>query len=137
MRWAGSEVCSLYVEINLTPAQKIADVDRELQMLFRGAGFSGVEIEPYVVRHGFDAEPAAVQPLHAALDTAHRLVRGTPIAPSAPVYSSMWRDHNVFNMNRIPAVTMGPTRWRPSIDDLVACANLYALAALGVCGPAT
>jgi hypothetical protein len=34
---------------------------------------------------------------------------------------------------RIPAVKMGPTRWRPSIDDLVACANVYALAALGVC----
>jgi len=132
---AGSEVCSLYVEINLTPAQRIADVDRELKALFRGAGFGGVEVEPYVVRHGFDAEPAAVQPLHAALDAAHRLVRGAPIAPSAPVYSSMWRDHNVFNMNRIPAVTMGPTRWRPSIDDLVACANMYALAALGVCGP--
>ncbi len=131
---AGSEVCSLYVEINLTPRQRIADVDRELRTLFRDANCRDVELRPFVLRHGFEAEAGAVEPLRRALDVAHRAVRGAPIALSAPVYSSMWRDHNVFNMNGIPAVTMGPVRWRPRIDDLVACAKLYALTALEVCG---
>ena len=133
---AGSEVCSLYVEVILTPAQTIAGVDRELKAAFRAAGIADLHVEPYVVRHGFDADPAQVRPLFQALDHAHQLVRGAPIAPSAPVYSSMWRDHNVFNMNRIPAVTMGPTRWRPRIADLLQCTQMYALAALAICGRA-
>lgn len=53
---------------------------------------------------------------------------------SGSVYSSMWRDHNIFNMNRIPVVTMGPVRWRPSIDDLITCTRIYALVALNLCG---
>jgi len=46
----------------------------------------------------------------------------------------MWRDHNVFNMNRIPAVTMGPVRWLPSIEDMIQCTQWYALTALALCG---
>lgn len=133
---AGSEVCSLYVEINLTPVQSIADVDRSLKAAFREAALGEALIEPIVVRHGFEADQAKVEPCRRAIDLAHRTVRGLPIPISAPVYSSMWRDHNVFNMNRIPAVTMGPVRWRPSIDDLLACARIYALAALNLCGRA-
>lgn len=131
---AGSEVCSLYVEIHLTPRQSIADVDRELKTALRAAEPGEMSILPYVVRHGFEGDPGQIEPLRLALDRAHQAVRSRPIAISAPVYSSMWRDHNVFNMNRIPAVTMGPTRWRPTIDDLVQCARIYALATLGVCG---
>jgi acetylornithine deacetylase/succinyl-diaminopimelate desuccinylase-like protein len=131
---AGSEICKLYVEINLTPRQSVADVDRSLKAAFRDAGIGDVEVLPYVLRPGFEADAAAVAPLRLALDQAHRMVRRTPLLASAPVYSSMWRDHNIFNMNRIPAVTMGPTRWRPSIDDLVACTHIYALTALAVCG---
>jgi acetylornithine deacetylase/succinyl-diaminopimelate desuccinylase-like protein len=132
---AGSEVCSLYVEIHLTPAQTIADVDRDLKAAFRQADLGEISILPYVMRHGFEADAGEVEPLRHALDLAHAAVRGAPIAISSSVYSSMWRDHNIFNMNRIPAVTMGPVRWRPSIDDLVECTKIYALAALGVCGP--
>ena len=132
----GSEVCSLYVEVCLTPQQEIGPVDRELKAAFRAAGMGDAVIEPYVVRHGFEAHPAAVQPLHTALDHGHAMVRGGPIRIGNPVYSSMWRDHNIFNMNRIPAVTMGPVRWRPSIDDLVDCARLYARTALILCGRA-
>ena len=128
---AGSELCSLYVEINLTPRQTIADVDWELKAAFTDLG--EVAIEPYVVRHGFEADAGAVEPLRRALDAAHFALQGVPIQPSASIYSSMWRDHNVFNMNRIPAVTMGPVRWRPTVDDLVRCAGIYALAAIGIC----
>lgn len=131
---AGSEVALLYLHVTLTPAQTIAAVDRDLKQAL--AGLRGVTVEPMVVRHGFEADAKAVRPLQSALDFAHRQVLGgaQPIGPS--VYSSMWRDHNVFNMNRIPAVTMGPRRWRPSIDDLMDCTAIYALAALALCGKA-
>lgn len=131
---AGSEICKLYIEVNLTPNQTIAEVDRSLKATLRRAGVENVSVEPYVVRHGFEADPKAVRPLTDALTAAHQAVRQTPLQPSDPVFSSMWRDHNLFNMNRIPAVTMGPVRWRPSIDDLVDCARIYALTALAVCG---
>ncbi|MGH8445990.1 MAG: peptidase M20, partial [Solimonas sp.] len=133
---AGSEICKLYVHVNLTPADTVNIVDRELKQAFRDAGIGGVTIEPYTVRHGYEADARAVQPLQAALDAAHRIVRGAPQAIGDSFYSSMWRDHNVFNMNRIPAVTMGPVRWRPTVSDLVACTRLYALAALALCGRA-
>ena len=131
---AGSELCSIYLEVNTTPAQRIGDVDRSLKAAFRSAGLERVEITPYVMRPGFEADVDAVEPLRAALDQAHAAVRGVPIPISAPLYASMWRDHNVFNMNRVPAVTMGPKRWQPSIEDLVQCARIYALTAIGLCG---
>lgn len=131
---ASSEVCTLYLEVILGPRQNIGQVDRELKRVLRDAGIDDCLVEPYAVRHGFEADPKAVAPLRDALDAAHRHVRGTPMETGHPVYSSMWRDHNVFNMNRIPAVTMGPVRWRPRIDDLMQCTRLYALAALALCG---
>ena len=131
---AGSELCSIYLEVNTTPVQRMGDVDRSLKAAFRSAGLGRVEITPYVTRPGFEADAGEVEPLRAALDQAHAAVRGTPIPISAPLYASMWRDHNVFNMNRVPAVTMGPVRWQPSIEDLVQCARIYALTAIGLCG---
>jgi len=46
----------------------------------------------------------------------------------------MWRDHNVFNMHRIPSITTGMPRWRPTPEDMRASALIYALAMLAVCG---
>ncbi len=131
---AGSELCSIYLEVNMTPAQRIGDVDRSLKQALRSAGLGEVEVTPYVMRPGFEADAEAVEPLRTALSVAHAAVRGGAMPISAPFYSSMWRDHNVFNMNRVPAVTMGPVRWQPSIEDLVQCTRIYAMAALGVCG---
>lgn len=133
---ASSEVCALYLEVSMGPRQGIAQVDRELKAVLREAGIDDCEVEPYVVRQGFEADAVAVAPLRQALDQAHRQVVGAPLQVGSPVYSSMWRDHNVFNMNRIPAVTIGPVRWRPSIDDLVQCTRLYALTAIALCGRA-
>ncbi|MDB5985780.1 MAG: peptidase [Nevskia sp.] len=133
---AGSEVCSMYVEVVLTPGQTIAAVDRDLKAAFASGGIKDIEIEPYVVRHGFAADSEQIEPLRQALSQAHELVRGGPMPIAGPVFSSMWRDHNIFNMNRIPAAVMGPTRWEPTIDDLLVCTRMYALAALAVCGRA-
>jgi acetylornithine deacetylase/succinyl-diaminopimelate desuccinylase-like protein len=133
----GTEICSLYVEVILTPGQTIAGVDRDLKAALRGAGFDrNLSVEPYVVRHGFEADAAQVAPIHQALNRAHQLTRGGPIPIAEPVYSSMWRDHNVFNMNRIPAAVMGPGRWNPTPAEFASCAKLYALAALALCGRA-
>ncbi len=130
---AGSELCSIYLEVIMTPSQRIGDVDRSLKAAFREAGLGRVEITPYVMRPGFEAEAGEIEPLRAALDQAHAAVRGGPMPISAPLYSSMWRDHNVFNMNKVPAATMGPRRWQPTIDDLMQCTRIYALAALNIC----
>jgi hypothetical protein len=46
----------------------------------------------------------------------------------------MWRDHNVFNTQRIPSLTTGFTRWRPGPKDLADSALIYALTALSICG---
>jgi acetylornithine deacetylase/succinyl-diaminopimelate desuccinylase-like protein len=132
----GTEVVSLYLEVGLNPRQKAADVQHALEAMARAAGVGRVEIEPVVVRHGFEAEAGEVGTLVEAVDAATRLGLGHSAARANPVYSSMWRDHNVFNMHRVPAITTGPKRWRPSPKDLADSALIYALTALAVCGRA-
>jgi hypothetical protein len=133
---AGTEVCNLYLEVGLTPRQHAGQVLHELQRLVTSEGLGEIEIEPVVVRHGFEADAQAVSPLVGAVDAATRLTLGVPVQRAAPVYSSMWRDHNVFNMHRIPAITTGFKRWRPRPKDLADSALIYALTALAVCGRA-
>jgi acetylornithine deacetylase/succinyl-diaminopimelate desuccinylase-like protein len=133
---AGTEVCNLYLEVGLSPRQQVGEVMRQLERLVAEEGLGEIEIEPVVARHGFEADAAAVAPLVGAVDAATRLTLGHPVQRAAPVYSSMWRDHNVFNMQRIPAVTTGFKRWRPTPRDLVDSALVYALTALAICGRA-
>jgi formylaminopyrimidine deformylase len=133
---AGTEVCNLYVEVGMTPRQQVGQILHELQRLAITEDLGEIEIEPMVVRHGFEADAGEVAPLVGAVDAATRLTLGAPVRRAAPVYSSMWRDHNVFNMQRIPAVTTGFTRWRPRPKDLADSALIYALTALAICGRA-
>ena len=132
----GTEVVSLYLEVGLNPRQKAADVQHSLEAMVREAGLGRVEIEPVVVRHGFEAKADEVRSLVEAVDSATRLGLGEPVVLANPVYSSMWRDHNVFNMHRVPAITTGPKRWRPTPKDLADSALIYALTALAICGRA-
>ncbi len=132
----GTEVCCLYLEVGLTPRQQVAQVQHALEALVVQEGLGEIEVECLVVRHGFEADAAAVSPLVGAVDAATRLTLGHPVQRAAPAYSSMWRDHNVFNMQRIPAITTGFRRWRPTPQDLVDSALIYALTALAVCGRA-
>jgi acetylornithine deacetylase/succinyl-diaminopimelate desuccinylase-like protein len=133
---AGTEVCCLYLEVGLNPRQRVAEIQHALERLIAEGGFGEIEIEPMVVRHGFEADAQEVGPLVGALDAATRLTLDHPIQRAAPVFSSMWRDHNVFNMQRIPAVTTGFQRWRPTPKDLADSALIYALTALAICGRA-
>jgi acetylornithine deacetylase/succinyl-diaminopimelate desuccinylase-like protein len=133
---AGTEVVNLYLEVGLGPQQGAAEILHSLERLADREALGEIEIEPVVVRGGFEANAAAVAPLVGAVDAATRLTLGHPVRRAAPVFSSMWRDHNVFNMQRIPAITTGPTRWRPTPRDMASSALIYALTALAVCGRA-
>jgi acetylornithine deacetylase/succinyl-diaminopimelate desuccinylase-like protein len=131
---SGSEVCGLYLEVGLTARQTVAPVLRELQALVASLNLGEFDISPLVVRHGYEADRDAVAPLVAAISSATEGVLGQALQRADPIYSSMWRDHNVFNMHRIPAVTCGIPRVLPTPDDLVRSARIYALTALSICG---
>lgn len=131
---AGTEVCALYLDVTLNPRQKAADAMHGIIAAMRTLDLEDFDVEPVVVRHGFEAEAADVAPLAGAVDAATRLARGAPVERADPVYSSMWRDHNVFNMHRIPALTTGMPRWRPTPEDMTSSALIYALTMLAVCG---
>ncbi|MGK6320316.1 peptidase M20 [Sphingomonas sp. DT-204] len=131
---AGTEVCALYLDVTLNPRQKAAEAMHGIVAAMRQLDLEDFDVEPVVVRHGFEADAAEVAPLAGAVDAATRLARGTPALRAHPVYSSMWRDHNVFNMHRIPALTTGMPRWRPTPEDMASSALVYALTMLAVCG---
>lgn len=131
---AGTEICALYLEVGLNPRQKAADAMHGIVAAMRTVAVDSFDVEPVVVRHGFEAQPGEVAALTGAVDAATRLARGHALDVAHPVYSSMWRDHNVFNMHRIPAVTTGMPRWRPTPADLASSALVYALTMLAVCG---
>ncbi len=133
---AGTEICNLYLEVGLSPKQTIAPVIRELNGLIHNLNIGEFDIEPLVVRHGAAAEDEAGAPLNAAFAEATESVLQQPLATAHPIYSSMWRDHNVFNTQGIPAVTCGMPRSEPTPEDLVKSALIYALTALSVCGRA-
>lgn len=131
---AGTEVCALYMEVSLNPRQKAADAQHGILAAMRRVDVQEFDIAPVVVRHGFEANEGEVAALAGAVDAATRLGRGAALEMAHPVYSSMWRDHNVFNMHRIPALTTGMPRWRPTPDDMASSALVYALTMLAVCG---
>ncbi|MFB2351213.1 hypothetical protein, partial [Priestia megaterium] len=53
---AGTELASLYLEVGLNPTQRVADIQHSLERMARAAGAGEVDIEPVVVRHGFEAD---------------------------------------------------------------------------------
>jgi acetylornithine deacetylase/succinyl-diaminopimelate desuccinylase-like protein len=130
--------CAIYVDVRTTPVQNPLDIRDELRALVAGIGLDG-EVELFVYRPAFEADPRKVEPLAAAITHAHReLLGGTP-QPASPPFSSMWRDINCFNEMRIPAITYGPGvsvgggNFGMKISTLVTGARLYALTALELC----
>jgi acetylornithine deacetylase/succinyl-diaminopimelate desuccinylase-like protein len=130
--------CAIYVDVRVTPAQNPLDVREELRRLVAGLGLPG-EVELYLYRPAFEADPVAVTPLTGAITRAHRALVGGEPPPPAPPFCSMWRDINCFNEMRIPSVTWGPGisvgggNFGMRIADLVTGARLYALTALDLC----
>jgi acetylornithine deacetylase/succinyl-diaminopimelate desuccinylase-like protein len=130
--------CAIYVDVRVTPAQNPLDVREDLRRLVAGLGLPG-EVELYLYRPAFEADPRAVAPLTDAITRAHRALAGGDPPPPAPPFCSMWRDINCFNEMRIPSVTWGPGisvgggNFGMRIADLVTGAQLYALTALDLC----
>jgi len=130
--------CAIYLDVRVTPAQNPLDVREELRQLVTAAGLEG-EVELYVYRPAFEADPQKVEPLAGAITRAHQAILGGTPKPAAPPFSSMWRDINCFNEMRIPAITYGPGisvgggNFGMKIADLVTGARLYALTALDLC----
>jgi acetylornithine deacetylase/succinyl-diaminopimelate desuccinylase-like protein len=130
--------CAIYVDVRTTPAQNPLDIREELRALVSGLGLDG-EVELYVYRPAFEADPVKVQPLAAAITHAHQALLGETPPQASPPFSSMWRDINCFNEMRIPAITYGPGisvgggNFGMKITTLVTGAQLYALTALQLC----
>jgi acetylornithine deacetylase/succinyl-diaminopimelate desuccinylase-like protein len=68
---------------------------------------------------------------------------GEPLKHESPDRASIWTDTNLYNEVGIPAIKIGPRGRRISarneeieIDEMVKAAQLYALIALDICGPA-
>jgi acetylornithine deacetylase/succinyl-diaminopimelate desuccinylase-like protein len=130
--------CAIYLDVRVTPAQNPLDVREELRRIVAGAGLDG-EVELYVYRPAYEADPQKVAPLAGAITRAHQAILGGTPPPASPPFSSMWRDINCFNEMRIPAITYGPGisvgggNFGMKISDLVTGARLYALTALDLC----
>lgn len=131
--------CRLYLDVRIPPGDTPMAVQRELHELLGANGFDG-EVDLYLFRRGYEATGA--EPLVDRLRRAglEELADGPP--PRSDVASSMWRDINVWNELGIPSVTYGPGTGtgagnaRLRVDDLLACARVYARVALGLCGVA-
>lgn len=130
------EVCSIYIDIRIAPGTAPAPVVRSLKEAL--AGFSDVDVEPHVYRPGHVVENG--EELVAGCGDAHRLVFGEDMEVGDGPTASMWRDINVYNELKIPAITYGPAR--ASIDGMAGVsiqgihdvALFYAASALKLCG---
>lgn len=129
---AGSEVCSVYIEVNLTAQQTIAPIQRQLEVLLSQAGMQG-QVLPLVYRNGYEARDGHIMPLVEAISAGTLGTDRGELLLAHHAYSSMWRDHNVFNMYRIPAATFGPSRFQPSLDDMLDATAIYAFTAWKIC----
>jgi hypothetical protein len=124
--------------VRTTPVQNPLDIRDELRALMAGAGLDG-EVELFVYRPAYEADPGKVAPLRGAITRAHQALLGVTPPLAAPPFSSMWRDINCFNEMRIPAITYGPGvsvgggNFGMKISTLVTGAQLYALTALELC----
>jgi len=130
------QLCTIYVDIRITPVQDPLTIREELRRLIAGAGFEG-EVELYTYRRGYEAK--GVEPLAEAVGRAHERILGGRPPIAAPPLCSMWRDLNVFNEVGIPSLTYGPGasvgggNLSMRLTDLHTAAKVYALTALDVC----
>jgi acetylornithine deacetylase/succinyl-diaminopimelate desuccinylase-like protein len=132
---------AVYVDIRTVPGE---DTRALLDSMRKAIAETGVEAEVEVVmeKGGYAADPSALSPVLAALEAAHRVVRGGPMPTTAETaVVSMWRDTNVYNRMGVPALTFGPGRGKAAVqgtgglpmDELLDAAKIYALTMLQVC----
>jgi len=127
----------LYVDLRVPPNVPMADARRKALEFARS--LDGVDTEVYVTAPG--AEIDAQHPLVGALEAAHHEVLGTP--PERDV-TRWFSDASVLTRYGIATVNYGTSSGLPdaelgenlSIDGLVKTAEVYARAAMMVCGVA-
>lgn len=132
--------CALYVDIRMLPGE---DPDQLLGDLRGVLADAGIEAQVDTVMAKAGALARGIEPLADAVTAAHAAVLGAqPPAQAEPAVVSMWRDSNLLNNAGIPSLTFGPSRGRApaqgegfmELDDMVACAKMYALTALQIAG---
>jgi acetylornithine deacetylase len=127
----------LFLDLRVPPNVPMADARREALEFARS--LDGVEAEVYVTAPGAEIEEG--HPLVAALDASHAEVFGDP--PERDVVR-WFSDASVLTRYGIATVNYGTSSGLPdaelgenlSIDGLVKTAEVYARAAIGVCGTA-
>jgi acetylornithine deacetylase/succinyl-diaminopimelate desuccinylase-like protein len=133
----------LFLDVRVPPTKEMAVARAQLLEMVRGLGVRfpdyGVEGEVYVTAPG--AEIGEDHPLVAALDDAHAEVFGSP--PERDV-TRWFSDASVLTRYGIPTVNYGTSTGlldtvkgeNLEIDGLVRTAEVYARAAINVCGVA-
>jgi acetylornithine deacetylase len=127
----------LFLDLRVPPDVPMADARREALEFARS--LDGVEAEVYVTAPGAEIEEG--HPLVAAVAEAHREVFGS--APERDV-TRWFSDASVLSRYGIATVNYGTSSGLPdaelgenlAIDGLVRTAEVYARAAIGVCGVA-
>ena len=134
-------ICYAYVDVRIPPGVKPLAAFREVEQVAASAGVP-VELEMYLSQPGCDG--TGTEPLQEAVEAGHRAVFGAPSKPISSDQTSMWNDVNVYNWYGIPCLKYGPSgitygkkrEEKLAIEDLVHAAQVYALAALQICGVA-
>lgn len=143
--------CNLYLHVNLIPGQEILGVQRELEALIAVEKARDPELEAsvgiFLASNGHLL--ADEHPLVGALDEAHRGVFGVTAPRPNPERYSVSSDNSPLWEFGIPGITYGAgginlsgqySMYEPglgevvNVDNLAACARVYAAAAIGLLG---
>lgn len=127
----GTEVCELYLDCRITPGMKPKVIYSDLKKILSDLGITA-DVELFLFRQGYEADEVEIAPYIEDLNKAHRVVFGKNVEMSTPGFSSMWRDHNIFNEYQVPSVTYGPPRYCPTLEEMLQCTKAYAMLALEV-----
>ncbi len=126
----GSEICYMYIDVRIIPGQDPREIRASLQKILSDLKLEG-NIEMFLFRQGYEAKE--IIGLAEAVERAHFSEQKIPIEISDPVFSSMWRDMNVFNEFGIPSLSYGPPRCPIKMKDMLSASKIYARLALDIC----
>ncbi len=139
-----SQVCAIYLDVRITPAQHPEEVRRELVRVLQSAGMP-FDVELYAYRRAYDGVQGSGSKgendhLVGSIKAAHQAMFGRKPERCLPQHTSMWRDVNAFHEAGIPAVMYGPGvsmlggRLALKAEDLARAAKLYTWIAMEACG---
>ena len=139
-----SQVCAIYLDVRITPAQHPEEVRREVTRVLAAVGMP-FDIELYAYRRAYDGvhgrgSKGGNEELLRAITAAHKAMFGKEPERCLPQHTSMWRDINVFHEAGIPGVMYGPGvsqlggHFAVRAEELVRAARLYTWIALEACG---